>query len=246
MAEEKLNAIVLKAVDYAEADKLLWLYSPERGKFSCIIKGVKKAAAKLKYAAMPFCFGEFLLAEKGGRSIVIGCTMYESFFGLRQDLQRFNCACAALETVQNLEAECAGQNQGQAQVFLLLLHTLQALISDENVPPELILIKFLLEYISLSGYLMSLERCNACLSEAKSVMFLDVAAGTIVCAACKSQSSFLIDAQTLGALRVIHSIPRERLSVVRLEQPVLREALSILDLYFTHCHIKLKSLKSVL
>ena len=44
--EEKLNAITLKAVDYGESDKILTLFSLEKGVISATVKGVKKDKAK--------------------------------------------------------------------------------------------------------------------------------------------------------------------------------------------------------
>ena len=49
-----INAIVLKSVDYKDNDKILTLYSPEKGKITAGIKGVKKSGAKLKFASEPF------------------------------------------------------------------------------------------------------------------------------------------------------------------------------------------------
>ena len=49
---------MLRAVDYGENDKILTLLSAEEGRITAGIKGVKKAGAKLKFAAQPFCFAE--------------------------------------------------------------------------------------------------------------------------------------------------------------------------------------------
>ena len=62
--EVKVNALVIKAVDYKDNDRILTLYSLEKGKITAGIKGVKKAGAKLKFASEPFCFAEYILAEK--------------------------------------------------------------------------------------------------------------------------------------------------------------------------------------
>ena len=66
----KVNALMLRATDYLENDKILTLLTAERGKITAGIKGVKKAGAKLKFAAQPFCFAEYILAERGGRYTV--------------------------------------------------------------------------------------------------------------------------------------------------------------------------------
>ena len=58
--EQIVNALMLRAVDYNENDKILTLLTAENGKISAGIKGVKKAAAKLKFAAQPFCFAKYV------------------------------------------------------------------------------------------------------------------------------------------------------------------------------------------
>ena len=84
--EVKVNAIVIRAVDYKDNDRILTLYSLEKGKITAGIKGVKKAGAKLKFASEPFCFAEYILAEKNGRYTVTSASYYESFYDLRLNL----------------------------------------------------------------------------------------------------------------------------------------------------------------
>jgi len=57
----KVRGIVLKASDYKDDDKLLRLYTLEQGKIGAVMRGVKKAKARLKIASQIFCFGEYLL-----------------------------------------------------------------------------------------------------------------------------------------------------------------------------------------
>ena len=65
--EFKADALVLRAADWGEYDKIVTLFTAERGKLSAALKGVKRAGAKLKFAAQPFCFAEFVFVEKAGR-----------------------------------------------------------------------------------------------------------------------------------------------------------------------------------
>jgi len=54
----KTDALLLRACDYGENDKIVTLLTSDRGKLSAGVKGVKKAGAKLRFAAQPFCFAE--------------------------------------------------------------------------------------------------------------------------------------------------------------------------------------------
>ena len=87
--EIKLSAVTLRAADYGENDKILTLLTAENGKITAGIKGVKKPNAKLKFAAQPFCFAEFVLVKKGDKLTVTNCSELESFYDLRTDINKF-------------------------------------------------------------------------------------------------------------------------------------------------------------
>ena len=100
-----VNALMLRAADYNENDKILTLLTAERGKISAGIKGVKKAAAKLKFAAQPFCFAEYSLSQRGDRYTVTNAAECESFYDLRTDINKFYAASAAAEAANALTYE---------------------------------------------------------------------------------------------------------------------------------------------
>lgn len=85
----KTDALVIRASEYKDNDKLLTLFSPERGKLTAGIKGVKKPNAKLSFAAQPFAFSEYVLAEKNGRYTVMNAYLYDGFYPLRTDILRY-------------------------------------------------------------------------------------------------------------------------------------------------------------
>ena len=132
---EKIKALVLRAADFKENDKLLLLYCGEYGKITASIRGVKKPGAKLKFAAEPFCFGEFMLSVKDGRYSVTNCTEIESFFSLRGDVVTYCCAGCVVEQLANTGQE----NQSEPQLLLLALKTLKAL-EEKNAASKTILI----------------------------------------------------------------------------------------------------------
>ena len=65
--EWKADALLLRAADYGESDKMVTLLTADRGKIGAALKGVKKAGAKLRFAAQPFCFAEYQRIEKNAR-----------------------------------------------------------------------------------------------------------------------------------------------------------------------------------
>ncbi len=143
--EFKTDALLLRAVDYGENDKMVTLLTVERGKIGGCMKGVKKAGARLRFAAQPFCFAEYVLAEKSGRYTVTSAFLYDGFFSLREDVGRFYAASVVTEACDRLTIE--GMSCGE-----LLVAAVSALKELSDNDPALPLIRFLLDALRLSGY----------------------------------------------------------------------------------------------
>ncbi len=177
----KVNAVVLRAVDYNDNDKILTLLTPELGKISAGIKGVKKAGAKLKFAAQPFCFGEYILTKRGERYTVINCSECQNFYDLSLDIKKYFAACAATE----VSAALTYEGDECAEIFYALLRTFsQMSVGDECSA----LIKFLVFAMRKSGYGISVDDCTECgssLINAEKLRF-DMDAGAFTCYDCGS------------------------------------------------------------
>ena len=155
--EVKTEAIVLRAVDYKDNDKILTLFSPSLGRITAGAKGVKKPTAKLSFAAQPFCFAEYILAEKGGRYTVTGAYLHESFFSLRYDIVRFYAACALAEVCLTILYE----NESHEGLFIALIEGLNALSLAEEDAAEAV-IAFMLVALRESGYPLDLSYAEEC------------------------------------------------------------------------------------
>ena len=143
--EFKTDALLLRAVDYGENDKMATLLTADRGKLGAALKGVKKAGAKLRFAAQPFCFAEYVLAEKNGRHTVISASLHDGFFSLCEDIGTFYAACTVTETCDKLLYE--GMPSGE-----LLVAAVGALREMCRGEPAHALIVFLLAALRLAGY----------------------------------------------------------------------------------------------
>ena len=168
----KTEAIVLQAIDYKDNDKLLTLFSPTLGKITAGIRGVKKPKAKLAFAAQPFCFAEYILAEKGGRYTVTNAYLHESFFSLRTDITRFYTACAAAEICRTL----AQENEEHEGLFIGFIGCLKALcLAEEDVAETLI--TFTLIALHESGYPLDLSYLEECGGDIGDKLWFDFSDG---------------------------------------------------------------------
>lgn len=177
--ETIVNALMLRAADYNENDKILTLLSAERGKISAGIKGVKKAAAKLKFAAQPFCFAEYVLAERGGKYTVINASENESFYDLRTDINKFYAASAVSEAANALSYE----GDECREIFYAAIKALSGMCAGNESER---LITFLLTALQQSGYGIRAEECAICGAPLlhADVLRFDMDAGAFACAQC--------------------------------------------------------------
>ncbi|MBQ8685829.1 MAG: DNA repair protein RecO [Clostridia bacterium] len=170
--EVKTEAVVLQAIDYKDDDKLLTLFSPTLGKLTAGIRGVKKPKAKLAFAAQPFCFAEYVLAEKGGRYTVISAYLHESFFELRTDIDRYFAACAAAEIARELSLE----NERYESLFVAFIEALKALCLAGEDEGEA-LVSFLLVALRESGYPLDLGYLEECGGDIGEKLWFDFSDG---------------------------------------------------------------------
>ena len=170
--EIKTEAIVLQSIDYKDNDKLLTLFSPSLGRITVGARGVKKPKAKLSFAAQPFCFAEYVLAEKGGRYTLTGAYLHESFFSLRYDIVRFYAACALTE----ISLAILYENENYESLFIGLIEALKSLALSEDDSAEAV-VAFGLIALRESGYPIDLGFLEECGGDIGEKLWFDFADG---------------------------------------------------------------------
>ena len=149
--QENYTAILLKATDYREADKLVRLFTVEGGIVNAVMKGVKKNSAKLKFGAQPFAFCEYNIVEGKGFPTVAGCVPIEDLFGLTQDIDKYTCASVMLEATDRAVGELPDPN-----AFIMLMKALKATLYGQ-ASPKIILSKLLQTFYLRGGYEKKLD-----------------------------------------------------------------------------------------
>ena len=199
--EHVINAIVTRAVDYKDSDRILTLYSLEKGKISAGIKGVKKASAKLKFASEPFCFSEYVLAEKAGRYTVIGASHLDSFYNLRLDMLKYYSASVVLETINSLVVE----GEADASLFTLVVETAKKLNYENG--ELLTLASYLISLIGVLGYKIEEFDCSSCGETIEGRVFFNPQTAEFCCLSCRENGFMEITAETYGALKTLTENP---------------------------------------
>ena len=234
--EEVIRGVVLGGVNYGENDKILNVFTLEKGAVSARIKGVKKAGAKLKFASEPFCFVEFVFSRTGDRRTVIGASLIDSFYPIREDVKKYYSAAVVTEFIRAFSRE----GIVSTELFVTLCETLKSLAYGD-LPVYRTVAEFLVKAISIVGYGLNLNGCGECGCEAiTGRTFFDYNSGCFYCEDCFNGTGREIHNATYLAFCDLQA----GLSV---SDENLLKALRLLDYYLTNkTETVLKPLKELL
>ena len=182
MPQEKLRAIVLRSTKYSEHDRMLTLFSLEKGKLSACAKGAQSAKSRLLAASQPFTVSEFVLTGK--RAGYVGSAeLIMRFPGIEKDILPLSAASYACQLTELLTEEDAPEEA----IFRLVYYTLRELDKSAPESSPLIAAAFALKLMGLSGMAPRLDGCISCGKE-KSHYRFDYSEGGLVCTECTDRA----------------------------------------------------------
>jgi DNA repair protein RecO (recombination protein O) len=217
----KTEAVVLRSMRYGEADRILHLYTPARGRVGAIAKGVRRARSRFGGRLEPFFRLKIELHEGRGELLTVtGAQTVDAHARLREDASALDAAARACDAVGRL-FETSEPHPG---VFNLLCRKLQLLdqqagagarIGAERVGEEAVggadadlgggeptaaiapiaaragALAFRLKLLLAAGLAPQLGSCASC-GEREHLVGFSGAAGGVVCGACEA-ASFPLD-----------------------------------------------------
>lgn len=223
MEEIKVNGIVLSSMTYKENDVLLHVFTPEIGQITCLLKGAKGAKAKLKWASLPFCFCEWVLAKRGEFYVVINASCYDTFFDITSNYDVYLASSMMLEITSHIMKP----NIIAEDVFFKLVNALKNIVySDTN--PLLIVIKYLLDITVYLGYEPNFNTCDVCGMPIANDILLSYDTHNFSCRTCCNGYGMLISRQQYNMLKIIHNTSADKLSSIKTSDSVLMSLLNLL------------------
>jgi DNA repair protein RecO (recombination protein O) len=187
----KTEAVVLRSMRYGEADRILHLYTPNRGRVGAIAKGVRRSRSRFGGRLEPFFRLNIELHEGRGELLTVtGAQTVEGYARLRGDRRALDAGARACDAVGRL-FETAEPHPG---VFNLLCRQL-ALLDQEAGAPDggrspaswAGALAFRLKLLLAAGLAPQLAACASC-GEQEHLVGFSGAAGGVVCAACEAGS----------------------------------------------------------
>jgi DNA repair protein RecO (recombination protein O) len=180
----KTEAIVLRSIRYAEADRILHVYTPRHGRLSAIAKGVRRSKSRFGGRLEPYFRVELMLHEgRGDLHTVTGASTVAPYAHLRGDARALDGAARACDAVNRL----FGDGEPHPGVFHLLANELALLDADPAAATQSNALAFRLKLLLAAGFAPQLSSCAAC-GEPEHLSGFSGAAGGVVCDACEASA----------------------------------------------------------
>jgi DNA repair protein RecO (recombination protein O) len=199
------QAVVLRSFRFGEADRVLHLYTLERGRVGAVAKGVRRTMSRFGGRLEPFSHVELMLhGGRGELDTVTGASLIAPHDGVRTDPYRLRTGLIGLEAMLRLFTE----QETNERAFTALTRFLDAL---DGLPPggkgrpalDPLVLSFQLKLLWLSGYLPHLESCVECGAIDELAGYLP-AAGGAVCRGCAADSIPLSPEGLAGIASLLH------------------------------------------
>jgi DNA repair protein RecO (recombination protein O) len=239
----RTDAIVLRSLRFGEADRILHLYTRERGRIGAIAKGIRKTRSRVGARLEPLSHVQLQLHEGSGElQTVTGVDLVRSHHAAREQPYRLGVGLIGAEAMLRLH----GEPEANARAFDALARFLDLL--DELAPGEgrpaldALALSFQLKLLWLSGYLPHVTTCVEC--GGTGLTGFSPRAGGAVCRA-HAAGSFAVSPDGLAGIEQLLSTPLADASAANLGERARREALSVVTAcYEEHGGFRLRTLSA--
>jgi DNA repair protein RecO (recombination protein O) len=195
------QAVVLRSFRLGEADRVLHLYTLDRGRVGAVAKGVRKTKSRFGARLEPLSHVELLLHQGSGElQTVTGVDLVRSHHESREEPYRLGVGLVGLEAMLRLfsEQEANPRAFGALVRFLDLLDELPMAAAARPALDPLAL-SFQLKLLWLSGYLPHLGSCAECGDDGPLTAYSPKAGGA-VCRACAGGGELALSQEGLAGM----------------------------------------------
>ncbi len=227
----RAQAIVLGHIEFGEADRILRLFTLEKGKITVIAKGVRKIRSRKAGHLEPFTRVNLFLAKGRNLDIVTQAETLDSYIGLREDLEKVAFAAFVVEVLDRFTYE-EGQN---VSMFRLLANTLSRLEKGEH--PETVIHFYKIRLLDLLGFRPQLFECVDCAETIiEQDQFFSPLVGGALCPQCgrKHTEAWPVSADVLRYFRHLQRSKWPQVEALVIPEEIERGLADLLEHYLTY------------
>ena len=204
MALGRSTAVVIGSFPLGESDRIVTFFSRDFGKVRGVARAARRMRSRFGSALELLTLGELVFFDTGRSELVQvdHFDIVQPFVGVREHLERLGQGAWAVEVVSRLSAD----RDPQPALFGLLVRMLQAMETSRR--PARVAACFGLRAVDLLGHRPRIDRCVSCgrLHPFEDAA-LDVAAGGLVCSACRPGADAMpLSGALVGTLKRLRAL----------------------------------------
>ena len=227
----RTEAVVLSRMELGEADRILTIFTPQRGKLRVIAKGVRRPTSKLGPHLEYFTRSQLMMAKGRDLDVVTGAETLDAFLPIRSNLDALGHASHLAELLNRLTEE----RQENGRAYDLLVRSLKLLA--DGLDPFAVARHYEMVLLGIAGFRPELYRCVQCSSEIQATAnVLSVRLGGMLCTACRSADP-AARPSSINAQKYVRTLDRTGLSgavALRVDESLAAEIEGILAAYIRH------------
>ena len=127
------NVINLKSYNISESDKIIVMYSKERGLIRGVAKGIKKTKSKLGGRMELLVANQMMLNKGRNLDTICQAEALNTFFNLRSDINKLFYAMYCCEIVNNFGVENDPNSEDIYNLFYTLLEKMSEAKTKEQI-----------------------------------------------------------------------------------------------------------------
>lgn len=174
-----VSALVVRAVDYKETDRILTLLTAQNGLMTVKAQGCRRKNSPLAAPTQLLVYSQMTLFEYRDHYSLKEAVVQEQFLGVREDLAKLSLASYFAEVAQSVGVE----GESNPELLSLVLNSLYALDKLQK-PLELVRGAFDLKCMSIAGYAPLLDACAVCGLSQPQEPRLNLQEGVLHCRGC--------------------------------------------------------------
>ena len=239
------EAVVLRSLRLGEADRIVHLYTQDRGRIGAVAKGIRKTKSRFGGRLEPLSHVAMQLHQGSGElQTVTGVDLVRPHSTVREEPYRLSVGLIGAEAMLRLFTE----QERNDRAFVALTRFLDALDESDTRATRAALdplaLSFQLKLLWLSGYLPHLTSCAECGADDVPLVGYSPQAGGAVCRACGAGSLPLSPAG-IGGIEKLLREPLVSAQSAGLDERAARDALGVVTAsYEYHGGFRLRTLSA--
>ncbi len=232
----KSRCIIIKAMDFRDADKLVTIFSEQKGKVRTVARGTKKPNSSLRACVQLFAHSFLSFTQRRELGTITQGRVLDFYGNIRDNLELSLSAVYIMELLDKSLLE----NAPLPRLYYTTLQVLNILNTEEIDYNPLLIRYYEMSLLTELGYKPILNYCIVCRST-DGLNHISISHGGTICSKCSNQNRYniYISGESLAILKMLMNANISTLFRLKPSPRAMQEIELVLEKYLEY-HLERK------